>query len=701
MTSFHSTRLFIFLSLMLCTLLACGVSPTSLPATIPATLTRIPAVGPTAAPMLPTPMLTLPSPGSDLRQPASVMARPQVSLRADLDYAAHRVWVQETITYPNRTGVVLPHLAFDVLAARRPSVFALTGGNVQGDSSATFTLKGTALQVALSQPLAADAVAVVAVEYTLDLPSIPREADGTTGTLGWSAHQTNLGDWFPAVSAYRDGWAAERNPPHVVGETTAPEAVDITMDLSVSNAPDGLQVIAGAPMEKVDGHYRFGLTGARSFALSLSTDYEIVQATTASGVLVRSAYFRRHAAAGRAALQTAAAALEVYGTHLGPYRYRQLSLVEADFSDGIEYSGFYFLGGSYYAEYDGTPRNYLTAIAAHEAAHQWWYDEVGNDQAREPWLDEALSTSSELVYYQATHPDLVNWWWNFRVTRFKPMGWVDSSVYDFSAFRPYVNAVYLRGALFLRDLRAAMGDVAFFDFLQRYRAAQSGRVATSNDFWSLLETYNVPNLTQLRAEYFAPLPSPMRTPVAQSFRATPDPEQSSACTRPPDDTTRVQVDGQTVNARTLWMLKLAQHLYGGPGSILRVVQGSYAPGLPESFGTHDGGGAVDISIRNQANLDQVLWDEAPKMAIAMRQAGFAAWYRPAGMLGPGSSAHIHAIAVGDLELSEAARRQLDGPEGYFRGLDGVPAEYKGPHPDPHGGPVICPWMIELGYKDLR
>jgi hypothetical protein len=165
--------------------------------------------------------------------------------------------------------------------------------------------------------------------------------------------------------------------------------------------------------------------------------------------------------------------------------------------------------------------------------------------------------------------------------------------------------------------------------------------------------------------------------------------------------TRVQVNGQTVNARTLWMLKLAQHLYGGPGSILSVVQGSYSPGLQESFGTHDGGGAVDISILNPANLSQVLWDEAPKMAAAMRQAGFAAWYRPARMFGPDSGAHIHAIAVGDPQLSEAARRQLDGPEGYFRGLDGVPPEYKGPHPDPLAGPVICPWMLEMGYKDLR
>ncbi len=167
------------------------------------------------------------------------------------------------------------------------------------------------------------------------------------------------------------------------------------------------------------------------------------------------------------------------------------------------------------------------------------------------------------------------------------------------------------------------------------------------------------------------------------------------------DTTRVQLNGQTVNARTLWMLKLAQHLYGGPGDILRVIQGSYSPGLPESFGTHDGGGAVDVSIRDPRDASRILWDEAPKMAAAMRRAGLAAWYRPPGLFGPDSAAHIHAIAVGDPDLAPAARNQLDGPEGYFRGLDGVPPTYGGPHPDPHGGPVVCPWMLEMGYRDLR
>lgn len=35
------------------------------------------------------------------------------------------------------------------------------------------------------------------------------------------------------------------------------------------------------------------------------------------------------------------------------------------------------------------------ANAAHETAHQWFYSLVGNDQARDPWLDEGLATWPE------------------------------------------------------------------------------------------------------------------------------------------------------------------------------------------------------------------------------------------------------------------------------------------------------------------
>jgi hypothetical protein len=85
----------------------------------------------------------------------------------------------------------------------------------------------------------------------------------------------------------------------------------------------------------------------------------------------------------------------------------------------------------------------------------------------------------------------------------------------------------------------------------------------------------------------------------------------------------------------------------------------------------------------------------------MRIAGFAAWLRDFDELYPGSPIHIHAIAIGDAELSEAASEQIDGPFGYLRGYNGLPQDSGVPLPDTSGDLVVCPWMTVLGYDDMR
>jgi hypothetical protein len=151
------------------------------------------------------------------------------------------------------------------------------------------------------------------------------------------------------------------------------------------------------------------------------------------------------------------------------------------------------------------------------------------------------------------------------------------------------------------------------------------------------------------------------------------------------------------------MLMHAQGLYGGEIELTgsSITQGSYTDALGASFGTHAGGGAVDLSVLRPGTYT-VLWDDLRPLIRALRTVGFAAWVRDYGELHPDSPIHIHAIAIGDQELSPAAAEQLTGEAGYFRGSSGLPvAMYGPPAPDRYGGPIVCQWMIELGYQDLR
>jgi hypothetical protein len=82
------------------------------------------------------------------------------------------------------------------------------------------------------------------------------------------------------------------------------------------------------------------------------------------------------------------------------------------------------------------------------------------------------------------------------------------------------------------------------------------------------------------------------------------------CQRPSDDYTRVTLPGDfQLSQRTVEMLEYAQVLYGGTHDLLKAVsQGSYNQGVDASFGTHDAGGAVDLSLRDLANWHEVLYE---------------------------------------------------------------------------------------------
>lgn len=207
---------------------------------------------------------------------------------------------------------------------------------------------------------------------------------------------------------------------------------------------------------------------------------------------------------------------------------------------------------------------------------------------------------------------------------------------------------------------------------------------------------------QLTATSIPPTPTATLTATlrpTEIITLTPEPP---GCQKPPEDYTRVQIHGWTINQRTLSMLVHAQELYGGEVDLPNkaITQGSYHDNGAASFGTHLGGGAVDLSVLRYGTYT-VLWDDVPLLIHALRTAGFAAWLRQYGELYPDSPIHIHAIAIGDAELSQPAQDQLTGPAGYFRGYSGLVNAQGNPTPDRYGGPILCQWMIDAGYRDLR
>ncbi len=355
---------------------------------------------------------------------------------------------------------------------------------------------GTRLDIPLPQPLPSWSSVSLNLRFTLDLPPEP-------GTLGYTPRQTNLGDWYPFAPLYQEGpgWLIHEPSSAGIGEYLTYDIADYQVEIQLINPPPGLVLAASAPGQQEGAWHRYRVEAARNFSWSASPEYETLVDDTGF-VSVRTYVFPEHRAAGEAATAATADALKLFAEVYGPLSHKSLAVVEAEFPDGMEYDGLYFLGQGYFEVFFGGPQNFLTTLSAHETAHQWWYGLVANDQVLEPWLDEALSTYSERLFYERYYPELVDWWWEFRVDLYAPEGWVNSTTYDYEGFRPYVNAVYLRGAQFLEALRELVGEDAFFSTLHDLIARKSYEQATAEDFFSLLKANSEVDLDDLREAYF-------------------------------------------------------------------------------------------------------------------------------------------------------------------------------------------------------
>jgi aminopeptidase N len=156
----------------------------------------------------------------------------------------------------------------------------------------------------------------------------------------------------------------------------------------------------------------------------------------------------------------------------------------------MEYSGLVVVEDGLYARGGG-----VEWLTAHEVAHQWWYVVVGNDPVAEPWLDEALTQYSTMLYYERTYgaergASIVRS--VFRDTyeqllasgRDKPVGLAAS------AYSPgqYFQVVYDKGALYFDDLRKAVGDERFFEILRLYYERHRYGIATPDSYLDVVES---------------------------------------------------------------------------------------------------------------------------------------------------------------------------------------------------------------------
>jgi hypothetical protein len=201
-------------------------------------------------------------------------------------------------------------------------------------------------------------------------------------------------------------------------------------------APPGLTVLATGAQT---GAGRWRATAVRDFALAVG-HFTLVRATVnlPDRVQITVAVERHSFTFPQKFLAAAEHALRSYSSRYGPYPWSNYTLVVmADFTglQGLEYPTMVFL----------SPGGW--ELAAHETAHQWFYSLVGNDQARDPWLDEGLASWAEAAV-EPTHS--LAYFTSFTITKGQlgePMQYWDPLPFNDMYAAVYVQAVQALASL--------------------------------------------------------------------------------------------------------------------------------------------------------------------------------------------------------------------------------------------------------------
>jgi len=211
------------------------------------------------------------------------------------------------------------------------------------------------------------------LEFRLTLPGAVNDR------VALSGRAVRLGSAIPILSWIRgDGW---QTSPAVAtnAEAAASEVAD--WDVAVT-APAGYTTLATG--DEV-GPGRFRATAVRDWAATVAP-MRVATAPAQGGRTTVVVGVAAGVAGDPAALAVAnAGAVDRLAARFGPYPYDRLTVgVTAGLTGGIEFPAHIMLGAGV-----------VPVHLVHEVAHQWFYGLAGNDQYRDPWLDEALASYGE------------------------------------------------------------------------------------------------------------------------------------------------------------------------------------------------------------------------------------------------------------------------------------------------------------------
>jgi hypothetical protein len=375
----------------------------------------------------------------------------------------------------------------------------------------TFTQDNQILKITLNEAFKSNEDIKIYVGFKLKLPM-------GTSRLGYMDNDYSLTNWYPILSMYDDKenkW--DENTFNVVGESNYSDMADYNVNLKVPK--DYVVASTGKESEKSSEKdskvMNLNASNVRDFVIMMSPNYKVLSKEI-DGIKVNSYYIVKEGeddnSTAQGVLDSAVGAVKFFSQQFGKYPYDELDLMESHLSGGaMEYPQIIQMPmypqkisssknneASMSASYENS---FISEAAVHEVGHQWWYVTVGNNEFKEPFLDESLTAFSTAYYFEKTEGEysqnsimrMISLYSNKNMGRFASQykfpsigSGVDKFAAD-STGSAYGMVIYGKGPLLIEDLRKKVGDTVFLDIMQTYFKEYKFKNSSIEGFLSVIE----------------------------------------------------------------------------------------------------------------------------------------------------------------------------------------------------------------------
>lgn len=323
--------------------------------------------------------------------------------------------------------------------------------------------------------------------FSLTLPNVEHR-------FGYGENTINLANFYPIACVFENG-EFSTCPYNSNGDPFYSDMANYNVKLTINK--NYLVASTGELTAKSEDanhtSYVYKANMVRDFAIVASDKFEVVSARAGNTDVN---YYSFNDENKRANLKAGVDAINTFNKLFGSYPYKTFNIVKTDFIyGGMEYPNLIMISA------DVVDADDYKNVIVHETAHQWWYGLVGNDEYNAPWLDEALTEYSSILFYDYnegynfTHAQMIKAskenYTLFLSVYNDVLGEIDTSmrpVNEYATEPEYTYCTYVKGVLMYESLYQIIGEKNFIKSLNFYFENNKYKNATKENLIYAFET---------------------------------------------------------------------------------------------------------------------------------------------------------------------------------------------------------------------